>query len=342
MNLSDGSVQQRLARWLMGWSGCSRPPTLAAEKLSGGAIQENWRLHLQFGDGAWAGAQSFVLRTDAAVAIAASRSRAQEYAILRTAHRAGVVVPEPLALCEDRSVLGRSFFLMRALPGIAAGHRLSRDESLVPDRAQLAHDLGRSLAFCHSVSPPQSSLSFLSGPSPHPVQSAIAGYREFLDTLAEKFPTLEWGLAWCLRHAPVPLQPCLIHRDYRTGNYLVHEGRLSGVLDWEFADWGDAREDFGWFTARCWRFAAPQREAGGIGPLSAFVEGYASATANVPDLSDLRYWQVLAHLRWAIIALQQGRRSGGGQPLSLELTLTTRLVAELAQQVLQLIREIET
>ena len=70
----------------------------------------------------------------------------------------------------------------------------------------------------------------------------------------------------------------LIHRDYRTGNYLVDEGRLAGVLDWEFAGWGDPREDIGWFTARCWRFGGVEREAGGIAPSRAVT---AAATSRV-------------------------------------------------------------
>ena len=56
----------------------------------------------------------------------------------------------------------------------------------------------------------------------------------------------------------------LCHGDYRTGNYLVDEGELSGILDWEFAVWSDPLEDLGWFCARYWRFDAWHREAGGI------------------------------------------------------------------------------
>ena len=78
-------------------------------------------------------------------------------------------------------------------------------------------------------------------------------------------PVLEWALRWLeLRHRR-PGRICLIHADFRTGNYLVDEGELAAILDWEFATFGDPHEDLGWMLARYWRFGAYEREAGGIG-----------------------------------------------------------------------------
>ena len=68
---------------------------------------------------------------------------------------------------------------------------------------------------------------------------------------------LEWTLRWLEKHAPSTGETVLCHRDFRTGNYMVNDGKLTGVLDWEFAGWGDPHEDVAWFCARCWRFSAP-------------------------------------------------------------------------------------
>src|SRR3546814_14566439 len=81
---------------------------LAARPLTDGAIQENWLLDLEIRGGAFAGTLEAVLRTDAPSGVAVSRSRAAEFAVLSAAYRAGVTVPEPLWLCEDLGVLGRS------------------------------------------------------------------------------------------------------------------------------------------------------------------------------------------------------------------------------------------
>ncbi|MNN88217.1 hypothetical protein D3C81_2058740 [compost metagenome] len=44
----------------------------------------------------------------------------------------------------------------------------------------------------------------------------------------------------------------------------------------------------------------------------------------------------MAHLRWAVIALQQAERHASGQQRSLELALTGRMVSELEQELLLL------
>lgn len=308
------------------------------ERLSGGAIQENLAIDAVVEGGPLAGRHEWVLRTDAPSRVATSRSRPEEFEILRAAHAAGVRVPEPLFCCRDGA--GPDFFVMRRVPGIAAGHRLVKDDALVPDRAALARELGETLARLHAVRPPVASLGFLGEPPANPALATVAAYRAALDRLAavrgEAWPALEWGLAWCARQAPEPLAPCLLHRDYRTGNYLVHDGRLAAVLDWEFAGWGDPREDLGWMLARCWRFSRPDREAGGVGGAQDFLAGYAEGGGRGTTLAGTRYWQAMAHLRWAVIALEQAERHRSGAQPSLELALTAHIVPELEQEILAL------
>jgi len=329
--------RQRAQAWLAQACG-GRVAIERWERLSGGAIQENVALDVSIDGGPRAGRHEWVLRTDAPSAVAVSHTRPEEFEILRVAHAAGVRVPEPLLCCRDGH--GPDFFVMRRVPGVAAGHRLSKDDRLVPDRPALARELGANLARLHAVRPPASTLAFLGEPAPDHACATIAGYRRDLDALGavrgEAWPALEWGLAWCERHAPAPLPPCLLHRDYRTGNYLVHEGRLAATLDWEFAGWGDAREDLGWMLARCWRFARPDREAGGVGQADDFLAGYAAGGGRMTSREETLYWQVMAHLRWAVIALQQAERHRSGSQRSLELALTAHIVPELELEILDL------
>lgn len=306
------------------------------DRLSGGAIQENWLVAFTVNGGNAEGQHRWVLRTDSASAVAVSMSRVQEFAVLRAVHMAGVKVPKPLWLCRDRKIIGRDFFFMQALQGIASGYRLTADAGLVVHRGALSQELGTNLALLHQITPPHSSLSFLPLPSSNPARASINQYRGFLDELGASFPVLEWGLRWCELNMPEPLAPCLIHRDYRTGNYMVDEGRLTGILDWEFTAWGDSREDIGWFTAKCWRFSRPDRLAGGVGELEDFLRGYEAVSGSRLNPQELVFWQVMAHLRWAIVAVQQTQRHLSGQQRSLELALTGRMVPELELEILAL------
>ena len=175
-------------------------------------------------------------------------------------------------------------------------------------------------------------------PSTTHARDNIAHYRNYLDQLSDSFPALEWGLRWCEVHAPAHEETTFIHRDYRTGNYLVHEGRLAGVLDWEFAAFGNPLEDIGWIFAKCWRFAGRSKPAGGIADAQDFLVPYESASGRTVAPAALVYWQVMAHIRWAVIALQQAQRHLSGVERSLELALTGRIVAELEYEIILLTR----
>ncbi len=308
-----------------------------AAPLTGGAIQENWRLTLSISGGPRHGNLECVLRTDAASGVAVSLTRAQEFALLKAAQEAGVSVPEPLWLCEDAGVIGRPFYLMRFLSGIALGPKVVKDQQLGGDREELAKRLGREMALIHSIQPPREDLSFLERPEGSPALHAVQRYRYFLDQMAEQRPALEWGLAWCEKEAPpAPAQEVLVHQDFRTGNYLVDEKGLLAILDWEFCAWGDPMSDLGWFLAACWRFGRPDLEAGGVGSRRAFYEGYELTSGRKVDDAAVAYWEVMAHIRWAVIALQQGARHHSGAEKSLELALTGRLIARLERSILQM------
>ncbi len=129
---------------------------------------------------------------------------------------------------------------------------------------------------------------------------------------------LEWAARWLETHLPEPAAPVLCHRDFRTGNYMLDGTELTGILDWEFAGWGDPDEDIGWFCCKGWRFARLDREAGGIAARAAFYRAYEAASGRRLDPDRVRFWEVLANVRWAVIALQQSDRYllGGARDLS--------------------------
>ncbi|MNF63640.1 Phosphotransferase enzyme family protein [compost metagenome] len=219
-----------------------------------------------------------------------SHGRAQEFALLKAAFAAGVTVPEPLWLCSAAQVIGRPFFVMRKVGGLAAGHAVVKDTSLGGDRAALTFRLGVELARIHSIRPPRADLDFLPTYDQSPALQAIERYRAFLDQHHSAHPALEWGLRWLERHAPPRGEIVLAHRDFRTGNYMVDAHGLTAILDWEFAGWSDPLEDIGWFCAKCWRFGVPQLEAGGIGTRSDFYRASALLGGHGPSqLGDHRH-----------------------------------------------------
>lgn len=306
------------------------------ERLGGGAIQENWRLVARFEGGSRAGTQTLVLRCDSASGIETSRPRWQEFRLLRAVHDAGVRVPEPLWLEESGEILGKPFFVMSHLNGVAGGHLLTK-AGAIADGDALAESLGAQLAAIHAIGPGIGEVDFLGEPPTDAAVRDILNYRAYLDTLCHGYPAIEWGLRWAERHAPSPAAAVLVHRDFRTGNYLVECGEVTGILDWEFADWGDPMSDVGWFCAACWRFGRQEQEAGGIGGRDAFYRGYERNSGRRIDPERVVFWEVMAHIRWAVIALQQGGRFTFGGQSSLDLALVGRIrLDELCYAVLKM------
>lgn len=309
----------------------------AIRLLSGGAVQENWLVDIDIIGGEFSGKLECVLRCDSPTAgVATSHSRAEEFALLKVASSAGVTVPEPLWRCDDSGVIGRPFFIMRRISGVAAGHLLVKDARYGADRKELARRLGFELARIHSIRPPQSTLNFLPWYEDAPALHVIVRHRQFLDTHHTAHPALEWGLRWLQRHAPERGEITLCHRDYRTGNYMVDESGLTGILDWEFSGWSDPLEDIGWFCARCWRFGKLSNEAGGIGAREDFYLGYEAESGRSINRDLVRYWEVMAHMNWAVIAIQQAERFISGQENSLLLALTGHIVPELEMEILHM------
>lgn len=332
----QGSKRQSLQNWLCTAAAADEVTITSMQPLSGGAVQENWLIDCRIDGGPKSGQQALVLRSDAPSSIAASLSRVEEFHVLRAAFAAGVIVPEPLWLCEDKGIIGRDFYLMQRVGGLALGTKIVKDLSLGGDREALGRQLGRELAKIHAITPHNTQLEFLARPKGHPALEAIGTLRAFLDDMDEARPMLEWGLRWAELNLPPAVKPVLVHRDYRTGNYLVDQHGLTAILDWEFAAWGDPMSDIGWFCARCWRFSRPDLEAGGITQRKIFYQAYEEQSGQPVDHQAVLFWELIAHIRWAVIALQQAQRHLSGREPALELALVGRLLPDLEYNILNM------
>lgn len=327
----------RLARFLAEASGARAVEIRGLNRLDGGAIRENWGLHACFRGGRLAGEQRLVLRTDAPTGVPDSLTRVEEFAVLKAAFATGVTAPEPLFAGADPAIFGRPFFVMRRLPGSAVGRRIARNPKLDPVLPALAEQLGRELARLQTIRPPRADLVFLPAPEANAPAAQIARFRAYLDAHAVPRPALEWGLRWLETHTPPPLPPVLCHGDFRTGNYLLDGTRLAGILDWEFAHWGDPDADIAWFCCKGWRHGRLDREAGGIADRSHFYRGYEAGSGRRIDPARLFFWEVMANVRWAIIALQQSDRHIQAGARDLDLAITGRRATECELEILLLL-----
>lgn len=337
--MPDGSVSSEhpmtppptaaLAAWLAEQSGARDVALGPLELLEGGAVQLNWGFDATFDGGTLAGQHALVLRIGPPTPLPESRSKRAEFAALIAAWRAGLPVPEPLFLCDDPQIAAEGAILMRRLSGNAAPNSVRLAAATAGTGEALAVQLARVLASIHRVR--------AGGPvAIDTPRDRVATLRRWLDALDGgniTHPVLRAALDWLDSAAPAPDRQGLVHRDFRTGNFLVEDGKLVAVLDWEFAGLGDPHEDIGWFCATCWRGDYAHLAAGGLAPRTVFYDAYETRTGQRIDDSRIRFWEVFAHVRWALIALQQGVRAEAGDPPRHELVEAVGRVPGLTRDI---------
>ena len=162
-----------LSDWLADVAGAEAARIVTSNRLDGGAIQDNRLLEVEFDGGPMEGCQSLVLRQSNPGTVQASHDRATEFALLNAAFTAGVTVPEPLFLCDDRTVLGGTFFVMRAMPGVGLGPKIVKNDSLGGNRIRLAEQLATNLANIHRIAIDSPGLEALGAPPPDPASHLI-------------------------------------------------------------------------------------------------------------------------------------------------------------------------
>lgn len=339
--MSVDPVAQKLAHYIAAQTGAQGVQVLDFSRLSGGAIQSNYGLTVECQGGSKPGRHELVVRSDSPSQVSVSLSREQEFQVLQVAFQAGVTVPEPYWLCADTSVIGQPFCVMARVAGSASGRALARGSLTKEQRTDLTRQLGTELARLHQVRPGQANLPFLNVPNGNPALARVSEYRQALAAIPEPHPALEFGLNWLQQHAPESTGLALCHCDFRTGNYMVHEGKLTGVLDWEFATFSDPYEDIGWLCSRSWRFGAFEFEVGGVGHKPDLFAAYEQAGGFAVDSAKVSYWEVMGMMRWAVIALHQAQRHLSGQQPSLELALTGRMLPEIEFDILNQIAALE-
>lgn len=225
---------ERLLEAVMARAGVVGPVT-GLQRLSGGANMESW----VFG----CGEARFVLRRAPSAEWIAARAldMAGEAELIRRAHSANICAPEVVAELAPTDALGIGF-IMRCLPGTAD------PEMALSSPPDLADDLAQAMAGIHALDP--AGLEFL--PRLLPAEGVEGLAQQFADAGGDR-PVIALGLAWLRANLPPPAPLVVVHGDFRIGNLMVENGRLSGVLDWELAHLGDPGEDIGWACMRFWR-----------------------------------------------------------------------------------------
>jgi aminoglycoside phosphotransferase (APT) family kinase protein len=245
------------------------------EPLAGGMSSKRmYRFNLQHASGTFDELVARYAPTEPLIDIACFDLR-REYALVKTLFESGYPVPEPLWSGRDCPGLAGSFYIMRKVEGTASGGLFSG--GTIPDSALL--DMAERLATLHAL-PLGRFADFIDEHEEASIYACTAadGTRRSLARLISAWnaasrtpaPTEVYLLAWALANIPATDEPAsLLHGDFTPHNCLFEKGRLTSVLDWECAEFGDPAADLAYLrphiAARMnWdRFMARYEQSGG-------------------------------------------------------------------------------
>lgn len=147
--------------------------------------------------------------------------------------------------------------------------------------------------------------------------------RVWQDDIVEPVPMMTLTENWLRENAPVCEAPCLVHCDYRLGNFMFEEpsGKITTILDWELAHFGDFHEDLAWILQKLFGTWNEQGEflVCGLMKRDDFINEYQRLSGRTIDPDVLRYYEVLNAWKCAVMDLSSaiiaGRNSNNHQDI---------------------------
>lgn len=304
-------------------------------RLSGGASRETWSFVVETGDET----QRMVLRRDPSGSPAAG-GRTGEFELLRRAADSGVPVPNVKWVDSSGDSLGAPGFIMEHVAGETIARRILRDEEFAAARDAMAEQLGEIAARVHTIDtkdlPGMGGIVSAQEATSNSAAAALEQYRGILDSFGQPHPAFELGMRWLSKRIPAAGRTCLVHGDFRIGNFIVGPEGLRAVLDWELAHMGDPWEDLGWICVRSWRFGAPG-EVGGFGKREDLYRSYEKASGIAVAEDAVKWWEIFGNLKWGIITIVQAFTHLSGRVNSVELAAIGRRTCETEYDLLRLI-----
>jgi serine/threonine protein kinase len=151
-----------------------------------------------------------------------------------------LAVPRIIQIVQpDENIHGA--ILMEYLPGA-----LLQPKDLTES---LAYEIGRCLACIHLIRLPGYGDPIQDNLSRDPRAYITLKFIEGLDECKNHLPLGLIEKCRCYFDSHIDLLmsvdgPCVVHRDFRPGNLIVHDGKLEGIIDWAGARASFAEEDF--------------------------------------------------------------------------------------------------
>jgi aminoglycoside phosphotransferase (APT) family kinase protein len=296
--------ESRLAAWMDAEDLVAGAP-MAVERITTGHSNEVFRVTRA--------EHVFVLRRPPRTPLSpTAHDMAREFRLLRAFHgRAAVPVPEPIACCTDREVIGAPFYLMAAVDGVVVRESVPPPLSGDSGSARACADaLVDALAGIHAFDWEDGGLGDYGRPAGY-LDRQVPRWLGQLERYATRpLPDVDAAGRWLAANTPSMQAPTVIHGDYKLDNVMFAPNlpvELVAVVDWEQSTIGDPLVDLGWMVG-LWIEPGERATLAGGSPFAAdadvptrreLVDRYARQTGR--DVSNVVFYCALGLFKLACV-----------------------------------------
>ncbi len=257
------------------------------------------------GDGP-ATSRRLILRREPAAGLLEPYDLGPQVAVMR-AVRSAVSVPSIPWFETDPSILGAAFYVMDFVEGDVPIPMRPEGQLAIDDKSEreaVAADFAANLVALHRFDWSESDLGGIETPAGGraAAEAQIATWRGYYDrSRSEPLPALARAFRHMERNLPEQSPVCLVHGDYRTGNFIRKGGNITAILDWEMVHLGDPMEDLAWACSRLWRGQTDY--PGLLVAKQRFLSMYEEAGGHPIDEARLAFYDLLSAVKMACIML---------------------------------------
>ncbi|MBL8386016.1 MAG: phosphotransferase family protein [Burkholderiales bacterium] len=269
-------------------------------RSAGGLSRENWRIDATWVDAGGRHAHRLMLMRDASGTLL-NTERAREFAVLRALEGSGVPAPRVFWVDPDGRWLGAPSLVMERMPG-SCDYMVLNGGRTLEERLALARAFIALMVAIHAVDWRARGLGeALGAPAGRPSLTELDHWRdEYRRVRLEPQPEIDYIEAWLRRRAPEAEAVVLVHGDFKPGNALVEDARITAKLDWEIAHLGDPLEDLGWITNPARR---REHQIPGHWERREIVAAYRELSGRRVREEDLLWWNVFSCWKLSVIQL---------------------------------------
>ena len=324
----DRDLAGVLGEYLRDRLGASGPVDIVTpERIAVGWSHETWLFDAVWSDGADEHRQGFCLRRDPGNALLRHESDLEEqFRVLRCLESTDVPAPRAFWYEPDPAILGAPAIVMERVVGECPSpwRRAGREYyAAASERGVLPASFTDALAAVHNVDWQAAGLGFLGVPGDGSdfALREIAKWQALIDDSGHRgHPILADLIGWLKHNAPPTEQLTLVHGAFRTGNVLIHDDRVSAVLDWELQVIGDPMYDVAYVVTELNREGTDLLS--NVVPRELFFRRYQQATGIEIDLERCAYFQLLYAMRSAAFWMSAAGLYADGSNNDLRLART--------------------